>query len=1807
MKRKLLLAILFLVFLSPFSFGQKTWDGGAGTTNWGDANNWNPNGVPAAGDNVTFDNNAGNITVIVNGVYSCNNLALTSNDNVTVQTTFAGNSLIINGSLTLNASNNKDNILDAAAGTITVAGAVTLGPAPGSERDAINVSTGTITFLSAVTLPNQSNLEITFTSTGTINFDGGFTDDGAGILATVPNCTVNFAGNYTNNNSAMVWDPASNAIFTSGTPTVSAGAAITFGNFQINSGITVTQGSDFTVAGNWVNNGGTFSGAGKTVTFSGTAKTIGGTGATAFGNITIADNASYTLADGQTNTCQNLTFSAGGNNSSLTHSANTILNPSQDVIINQPTAVSKEKLWSITSGSATITGKLRFVGTSNVTTQVAKVSVTGTLTVTDVVEWMANTAVATEVIQVTTGTINFTKTVTMNTGSGTIQATANGIMNFNDPTALAFGAGGGTAPVLSTISGSTVNFGGNVSATNNALTFATGSNQVFTASATITPTAAITFGNLQINATPTVTLAGNISVTGNWTNLGGTFNPSSFGVTFNGTGMQTITKAGGETFYILTANTTGPVSLANNVIVTNTLNMSAGNFDLNSNTLTLGNSAGATLTRSSGIMYDGTFKRWWPSGSAVSSTAAPLGGLFPVGSSTGYCPVEINSTANPTTAGYVFTTYIDALSLTDLSPAYDDAGTFITRISNTRFVLSTSLLAGGTYDIDVSMVNLGSAGVISDIRLAVFTGGTTASAVGTHAAATGAVSSPTAKRTGVSAADLTNDFRVSTINMAVTPIRQFYYSIASGNWADAVSVWSLSNGGPPCGCSPSADGYATITSNGTPVSVNASATIDFVDITPGGILNGTSDLTVTYDLTTSGSGVFTPTTGAWSVGRDVTLNGTGSSNTPSNGMSITGDLTLSGTTLTLGAGLTVSGDLTVNGTLAVATNTLTLNSNTTNISGTGTISGSGTMFFAGTSSPSYANIGGTGNRSGIIAVTGSFPSISVAGSVNELVNGTFGNTFGFNTNGSIVNAYYRFDFGAGNYKVVTEAKWYQHVSAAHGTWQWQGSNDGTSWTNIGGTFTLGSPATQTITTLSANTTGYRYYQMRGISGNSNNAAWQREIEFKIDAAASYKNILAGTNLTITPAVSLSSAATVTNYGTVTLQNNLTGVSSSTWTNAAGSVLNITGSLLATGTLNASASPNTVNYNSSGAQTIKEPASTYYNLACSNGNTKSLSSDITVTNLVTIQDATVLDETVDANDLKGAGGLTMTGTSQLIVRNGNIAATLPELSGTYTLSGGTVTITAATSGGTVVTVRGVSYNNLVLDGGIYHSCAPLTTVNNNFTIGGTVDITANGILTVGGSLAYSSTDADGWTLTNNVTAGSLTLSGGVIEDAGYIININGSGWTRDGGTFTTTGTVQFTGSGQSIDGAASTTFNNLIINNTNPTDNITINTAAYVNGALTMTKGLIVPVAAFTLNNGATATIGSTDSYVNGAMNYLMAFSGARALNFPIGKGTTWRPAVLTVTHSNVTSVTYTAEVFNTDPDGVAPCPCTIDGAAGIDRVSTVRYWQIDRTAVANFTSGTVKLEFDTDDGVADAPNLRVVKTNGAGTVWYDAGPASGGSASPTGNITSSSFTTFSRFTLGNKTGGGNPLPIDLLSFDAALNSGVVDLTWATASETNNDYFTIEKTKDGKEFEEVAIVKGAGSSNSLKEYAAIDKEPYPGISYYRLKQTDFDGRFTYSGMVAIDNTKRNEGEFIVFPNPSNGKNINLSFKGNESMEEILVILNDADGKQIYSKVLLTDDNGSFIIAVDMENRLPPGIYIVTGSSKNEIQSRKLVIK
>lgn len=151
-----------------------------------------------------------------------------------------------------------------------------------------------------------------------------------------------------------------------------------------------------------------------------------------------------------------------------------------------------------------------------------------------------------------------------------------------------------------------------------------------------------------------------------------------------------------------------------------------------------------------------------------------------------------------------------------------------------------------------------------------------------------------------------------------------------------------------------------------------------------------------------------------------------------------------------------------------------------------------------------------------------------------------------------------------------------------------------------------------------------------------------------------------------------------------------------------------------------------------------------------------------------------------------------------------------------------------------------------------------------------------------------------------------------------------------------------------------------------------------------------------------------------------------------------------------------------------------------------------------------------------------------------------------------------RMTLGSADLSQTSLPVDLLAFDAKVEDHNVEITWKTASELNNDYFTVEKSRDGHSFTAIAEVIGAGTYNAPLAYAYTDAEPGAGVWYYRLKQTDFDGTTEVFEMKRVEMAEQVVKMVQVYPNPTTDF-VTLSGAGPA------IAVFDADGTSLSSQV------------------------------------------
>lgn len=436
----------------------------------------------------------------------------------------------------------------------------------------------------------------------------------------------------------------------------------------------------------------------------------------------------------------------------------------------------------------------------------------------------------------------------------------------------------------------------------------------------------------------------------------------------------------------------------------------------------------------------------------------------------------------------------------------------------------------------------------------------------------------------------------------------------------------------------------------------------------------------------------------------------------------------------------------------------------------------------------------------------------------------------------------------------------------------------------------------------------------------------------------------------------------------------------------------------------------------------------------------------------------------------------------------------------------------------------------------------------------------------------------------------------------------------------TQTVSFTGNGsQTMGGSTSTTFYNLTVNKA-ASSNLSFGNNGLVTNQLNLTNGYIVTTASKLLSIDDEASVspsgGSSTSYVKGPVKKIGrdGVAGPYSFIFPLGKNSTF--ARLYLVHYSGT--TATTDAFTAEYNDFQHSSTSVTGA--LHHVSTVEYWELAKNSGNVNLNKRIRLysENNASSGIVAFNNSDLTVAHFNGTAWEDIGYATNtnnsGAATPAGWISSEFTSSFSPFTFGSKT-SANPLPVTLLEFNAIANVKQVDLNWTTASEYNNDFFLVEKSKDLKNTEQVGKVPGAGNSNSEINYFMVDKNPYPGVSYYRLKQTDFDGKYKYSDWVAVEfrtpgitDSKNNiiEPEITlsvvnVYPNPTKGE-LFVTVNSSISQAAHLSVI-DLMGKQhIARQAYLPEGFSRF--GLELEN-VSPGTYILIISGKNEVLQKKII--
>lgn len=507
-----------------------------------------------------------------------------------------------------------------------------------------------------------------------------------------------------------------------------------------------------------------------------------------------------------------------------------------------------------------------------------------------------------------------------------------------------------------------------------------------------------------------------------------------------------------------------------------------------------------------------------------------------------------------------------------------------------------------------------------------------------------------------------------------------------------------------------------------------------------------------------------------------------------------------------------------------------------------------------------------------------------------------------------------------------------------------------------------------------------------------------------------------------------------------------------------------------------------------------------------------------------------------------------------------------------------------------------YNNLILSGSGTKTM-PSTNIDiyGNFNLSGTVDCMAASSINIKGNLTIGAGTAFQTGLYNHYIQGNLIIDGAFTANSGSTITMNSNS------------------TAQMIEGlSGSITFNNLEINNTFSSGSLTLGLPINISNSLILTNKNIITSETNTLHMLAGSSVspegGSASSFIDGPISK----TGTTAFVFPVGNGNHWARIGIGIPSG---STTFTAQYFavpNTTPSTMAASPLPV-----LESISTKEYWNLERTSGSGNATITLYWEDASWSLINDCSNnyLRIAHWNSTDSTWEnnnDVVTTSGScTGSSSGSITINTVvTSFSPFTFGSISSAYEPLPVELITFTAKDENKNVALNWSTLSETNNAFFTVEKSLNGIEFIQIAKIDGKGNSNIKNDYSALDTNPINGINYYRLRQTDFDEKSSFSKIISFNFSEINfkNASITVFPNPiNNNETTTVKLADFEPEKEAIVVVCNVLGEEMFSKSVITDFSGNSVIAIDIENRLSKGTYLIIGKSSNQILKKYLIVR
>jgi len=397
-----------------------------------------------------------------------------------------------------------------------------------------------------------------------------------------------------------------------------------------------------------------------------------------------------------------------------------------------------------------------------------------------------------------------------------------------------------------------------------------------------------------------------------------------------------------------------------------------------------------------------------------------------------------------------------------------------------------------------------------------------------------------------------------------------------------------------------------------------------------------------------------------------------------------------------------------------------------------------------------------------------------------------------------------------------------------------------------------------------------------------------------------------------------------------------------------------------------------------------------------------------------------------------------------------------------------------------------------------------------------------------------------------------------------------------------------------------TARDIIINNTS--GNVTLSQPMAVTRSFILASGNLITTITnlLTINDDATSSAGSYSPvrYVDGPVRKI----GDDTFTFPVGKSGVYAP--ISISAPGTVNDEFLAEYMRTTP----PNRFSIT-APGLNHISFCEYWNLEEIGPGSPTVN-VSLSWsglspcNTAAYINDLATLTVAQYNG--TSWDSHGNSGGTTGSGSlGTVTRNNVSVFTPFSIGSTSAGTNPLTVKFSLVKAYPAGNINKIEWTNSSEEGVGQYEVERSTNGISFVMIKNINARSNAGTREDYVVNDENPYPDISFYRIKAVEINGEFSYSPVIKIIRNTTADMKLQVYPNPVVNRQFVIQLRNQQRGNYLLKLFNNS-GQEVY-QTNWQFAGGSASRTIELPSGIIPGMYHVQLSANESMLQSKIIIR